>query len=617
MARHARTARPTDTPTPAGARGAFTLTELVVAVGAAAILTASVGVLFRSVGDLTSAGVAATELDQVARVIERQMRDDISAFNRLPADQAFLAIRFREVGDIDRNGAASADGERPIYLREADRQADVVRFPAVGEPDRPYRGDGTTRGRGVTTRVDEVIFLGKGTFVSAQGASAASAHARISWGHGLKPLPDPNPALDPDAATGLTPAARRMNIPDGDFGSRSGEPFSYLQGIATAGFEATGRNEYATDWPLARHTLLLYGGAAISNSSRPFSSPLPEELTFAPYIRDQESQERFAASGGWSIPAFGRTPTGVDVQFPDPRFVGAGRTDIAAQSITDVRRWLEGDPPLALGLQNTATAYSEGWLADPTAPENLRLWVRDENDRALNLRLLQSAIAGVFARPLVEDRPPVILPRRFDPGATNQAFREPPEASMMDLHALVASRCSRFEVAWNDGTVAIADIDVNGDGDPDYRAGDRIWFDISPILNASGQIIRRSTYADWRQWGFSNPRTVRFARLDADNPEIIQPDVIGASTLTGPSISFLDSRWYDPGFTGGSLLPNGNFGPEAFAIWGFRTPLANGDYAGAWPKPTLLRVRMTLHDAQLRSPEGKTYEFVYSLSNAR
>lgn len=598
------------------ARAAFTLTELVVAVGAAAILTASVGLLFRSVGDLASAGVAATELDQVARVIERQLRDDIAAFNRLPPEEAFLAIRFREVGDIDRSGVANADGERPIYLRADDRTADITDFPTANDLARPYAGDGTRRGRGVTTRVDEVIFVGQGSFVSAQGASAASAHARFFWGHGLKPLPDRDPDLRPDPVTTLVPPARREYIPDGDFGIRQGEAFGFMAGssFANGAYTSTGRNEYATDWPLARQTSLLYGGAAISNSSLPFSSPLPENLTYAPYIRDQEAQDRFGASAAWTLPEFGLLPESVDAQFPDPRYLGGGRTDIVAQSLLDVRRWLEGDPPAALGLTNTATAFSDGWLATQAAPENSFLWQRAQGNRVFNLVVLQSAIAGAFARPLVDDTPPVIVPRRFDFSASGASFREPPEAALMDLHALVASRCSRFEVAWNDGTIATDTIVI---GDLEYRPGDRIWFDISPILNQQGQIIQRNTYADWRRWAQSNPRSIRFARLDADNPEIINNDAIGATTLAGPSFNSLDSRWYDPAFTGGSLLPNGAFGPEAYAIWGFRTPLDNGNYGPAWPKPTLLRVRMTLHDAQLRSPEGKTYEFVYSLSNTR
>ena len=466
-----------------------------------------------------------------------------------------------------------------------------------------------------------MIFLGRGIFTSAQGSAAVSGHARFYWGHGQRPLPDPNPDLQPDPVTRLVPASRRMYAPDGDFGMRRGETFRYLEGATLVTYTSTGRNEYATDWALARQAALLYGGSAISHSNRPFSSPLPDELTFAPLIRDQESQERFGANqGSWTIPVYGLAPDRVDYQFPDPRYLGGGRTDIVAQSINDVRRWLEGDPPATLGTPNVALPFGEGLLSDPAAFENTPLWVRAPANRDFNLMVSQAAIAGAFIRPLLDDRPPQITQRRFDFSAANQAFREPPETALMDLHALIATRCSRFEVAWNDGTIATSQLDVNNDGLADFFPGDRIWFDITPILDDRGQIIRRNTYADWLRWAQANPRSVRFARLDSDIPEVINPDIIGATTAAGSSPPFrlLDARWYDPAYTGGSLIAStGAFGPEAYAIWGFRAPLANGDYGPAWPKPTLIRVRMTLHDSQLRSTEGRTYEFVYSLSNAR
>jgi len=67
------------------ARGvrAFTLAEIVVAVGASVLLTVGVGQIFQSVGSIVSQGAAIAEVDQLARSIERQIRDDFDALNQM------------------------------------------------------------------------------------------------------------------------------------------------------------------------------------------------------------------------------------------------------------------------------------------------------------------------------------------------------------------------------------------------------------------------------------------------------------------------------------------------------------------------------------------------------
>ena len=71
---------------------------------------------------------------------------------------------------------------------------------------------------------------------------------------------------------------------------------------------------------------------------------------------------------------------------------------------------------------------------------------------------------------------------------------------------------------------------------------------------------------------------------------------------------------YDAAITGGNTLADGSLGPEAYAIWGFRTPQTDGRYDRPWPKPTMIRVRTTLHDRELRTPEGKSYEFIFPIT---
>ena len=618
---------------------AFTLPELVVAVGAAAILTASVG-------DLSSTGVASVQLDAAARVMEKQLRDDFDALSNLSAQETFFAIRFREVGDIDRNFMVDpADGERAIFLTEDDRQHDLDL-----EVDPYVRAVDTNLpvSRAITTRLDEMIFLAEGAFVSAQtwgGSGAVEApHARIYWGHGLKPIPDEDFVNEIDSLTGLPIRPVRRNIPDGDFGMRAGDTFDFATGTLAeqTALVATGRNEYATGWSLARQASLLYGGNAASAS-------LPVTLTtqtigdrwFAPYIRDREFLTRFDA---WSdaypeASDFGDLLEDEEIGIAEPRFLQTGRVDIINQDLSDVRRWLEGELFVVGEPLNYAGAYSSGAFANSlatfgsSAPEEVRsapLWLRNFNTIDAprdNAALVQSAIAGVFMRPLVDDRPSEVISRRYDAG--DPEFRERPEADLLDSHALIAARCSRFEIAWTDGTIAIDDIDVDFDGVPDYRSGDVIWFDISPIYAPDGSLLRRNTLADWIYSPAAGSGKVRFADPRMSEPvppprfnivtfpEILNDDLIATGSIAGATDALRrlnEVFLYNRAITGGSTLADGSTGPEAYAIWGFREPLADGHYGRPWPKPTMIRVRTTLHDRELRNREGKSYEFIFPIT---
>lgn len=661
-------------------RTGFTLPELVVAVGAAAILTASAGLLFRSVGDLASTGLADAQLDAAARVIERQLRDDFAAMSLIPTEQNFFAIRFRELGDINRNNIVDAPDERAVYLTDEAREEDLNL-----EVD-PYEVDanGEPLSEAITTRLDEMIFLGRGQYESAQavggGRPVEAQHARIYWGHGLRPRPDPD--FDPgdsnyvDPATGVVRPEVRQYIPDGDFAMRAGDSFDFAPTTAAAEtFVVTGRNEYATSWPLTRTAALLYGGnaASLANVLDPLAQPLGPRRTFAPYIRDQEFFERFGSwfsaystqAGLGSLPDLGEPPIEESDLYTEPRWLYGGRTDVINQGLDDVRRWLEGELPPQVGAPpntpvNYAGAYSVGpfveraatlsFLGDDGSPITIMsrpLWLRERDSANAdfgNLRGVQAAIAGVFSRPLVEDAAPTVISRVYDPALNGGDFREAPAFALMDAHAIMASRVSRFEIAWTDGTTVVGSnisdpnsppgIDINGDAKTDLFVGDPVWFDISPVLDQNGVIIRRNTMAEWIDWSASNPDLIRFAdpRLNGvtnvDNevrniasslfPEILNDDLIALNTSVDASPSpFVSSPlppFYNPTITGASRKGDGRLAPEAYAIWGFREPLINGQYGRPWPKPTLVRVRMTLHDRELRKSEGKAYEFIFPIS---
>ena len=77
-----------------GARGgimrAFTLIEVVVAVGVLAIVTLVIAAVFDSVGETVSAGTRISNLNRRAAQLERVMRQD---FRRISRNEGFLVIR--------------------------------------------------------------------------------------------------------------------------------------------------------------------------------------------------------------------------------------------------------------------------------------------------------------------------------------------------------------------------------------------------------------------------------------------------------------------------------------------------------------------------------------------
>lgn len=650
-------------------RAGFTLTELLVAIGVVSILTVAVGQLFRSISGVVGAGVATSQIDQLARSIERQMRDDFKALNRMAPEETFIAIRMREIGDRTRDMDADDPNEVPLYLKQEDRDFDQQNDLTPYEVVSP-----TLRSRAITRRVDDMVFLAPAStgteYPSFQldqvknsanfdesdlKLTASSPFARIYIGHALRPAPDLDFEYDPDDPT-VRQTPTRFLIPDGDFGSRrpDNNRFADISPANINNGRVAGLNEFAGEWMLARQAALLFGGTAAGvtppSVSRGVSvAPIGNGREFAPFIRDAESFARMG-SGTPSDNGAGVALNQVasddeianrlfDPEYPEPRMLGWGRTDIIAQDITDVKRWIEGQDPTPAGastpILGDAGAYSTGYFnATSTAPAtgndhpDYQLWARVDQSVAEsaanvlreNLRGLRSAVAGCFVRPQQTATPPAI--ERRPPDQTFQTGD-----ALMDTHAVLAARCSNFEIAWSDGSTATRNIDLDGDAGngPEVRQGDVIWFDIS--LTDPTDPTTRSTY---RWWWDNHRRRVDFKSdpgtgpidpsRDIDFPEVIPVEADQLLhirerdnfTWNGDDGS-LNNGVYNVDFTGGEPDEGLNQRTEYLAIWPFREPTGVGDYGAAWDKQILIRVRMTLHDEQLRLEGGKDFEFIFTI----
>ncbi|MHC4975863.1 MAG: PulJ/GspJ family protein [Planctomycetota bacterium] len=704
---------------------AFTIAELLVAIGSVAILTVGIGRIASSINDIVSRGGAIEEVQATARAVEQLMRKDFQLLNDMLADETYIAIRARELGTPT----------RPIYRSQEDKRAD--RSAGIT----PY-DDGSLA---IHARLDEIVFIAGNSnetnFTSKQTNGFFSetltqaSKARIYYGHGLKPKPfDPSlvgsgdpyapwPDRDPanrypnDLDAPRVPP--RIPQPDGYFGDQSNpsEDPSRLSSID----RLFGRNEYANDWVLARQPVLLAGSLAMGDEEGDQSGEVARDIIMrdpggglingstqgvAPTLLDRATYLRWwdtsVAAGSTSVedPGYGQAISASYNfwQVPIPRLIRHGRTDIAAQSHIDFRNWIEGDAPTAPAAAwnpstrgdqpnalNLATPplhgvahASGGWLANQTPQPSQQypsygsggsvinnntldemqspLWswgpkaptTPDVGRIQNNVANMRSALANSIIRPIVEPEAKLI-DRIYESSNLDLA---PGGEGFLDNHAVISAHCSNFEIAWADGSVANRVLDVNADGVPEYFPGDIIWFDISRVrdtdpnnpssLRQTMGFFANSSFANSIDWKSGEPPRY-LSQLNTTNAvhERIIPEVRSMVSYTG-SVDGLTGiensvqpsgtgNLYNPEFSGGQpdrwLLGNGNSGTstdmgEYLTIWPFRKLLDIQDaideqrrlVPAAWPKPSLIRVRMTLHDRGGVLRNGKEFEFIFNVN---
>lgn len=198
---------------------AFTLLEMVVAVGAVALISVGLAAIFQAVGKTVTGGKRLSLLTNYSTLLESRLRADISAMTR----RGPLVIRQQWVdvnnnGDVDpKNGASNSSPDDVALSANGVNQA---------------TGELKSRQR----RVDELLFFAQGSFTSSRqsplpGAIATSNEARIYYGHGQRLSDDTEPEVNelndggPDLILGRGPDSSP--------------------------------NHFASNWTLLRHEMLL------------------------------------------------------------------------------------------------------------------------------------------------------------------------------------------------------------------------------------------------------------------------------------------------------------------------------------------------------------------------
>lgn len=382
------------------AASAFTLVEVLLAIGALAIIAVGLTQVFNATGKTVSAGRRISVMNAYATLVERQMRSDFDAISR----DGLMIIRHEE-----------ANGGSQVLLDEED---------LTGSP----------------RRVDELMFFTTGHFISAReplypGYVASSDAARVYYGHGKRMLVPPYNASDPY----YQPLLNEGNN----------------QAEATLGYDPGGAvvnpNRYASDWTLLRHVTLL---RSPSTTTLPVPTPLPAGLTLG-VIPDQDVQVALQPATSFLFRRLaGVIPNSIptDVIRSDRPGFTSGLVDIATTDLSEIRSML-------MTMQVLPNAIGgEADLADPANAPDGDFSIADlDRIRAWMVETLPSGnplALNPFDRTRIryEDGPTDLLGAISLPSNATQENFSRSDQLMLQASNFVP-HCTEFVVEWSYGVV--------------------------------------------------------------------------------------------------------------------------------------------------------------------
>lgn len=545
----------------------FTLIEMIVAIGAVALIAVGIAAIFESIGRTVAGGRRVSVLNQYAALIERQMRADFEAMTR----DGVLLVRHQ--------------------------------YAEQGDPVQTFVDDDQPRPR----RIDELLFFARGQFSSARaplvpGMNAESSEAMIYYGHGIR--------LDPFADFRATPGYEWPEVDDGA-PDPSGRPFRDDLALGNSD-DPTNPNRFAADWTLLRKVVLLAPpGGAVQSVPEP-ADPVWGTLGInRADAFDNEIQVGAQPAASTVFTTLARNFPN-DYGFPstirgDNRhpMITSGIVDVATTDLAEIKRIvMDVDVyPRDVG--------GETDLFDPGSPDQSLL-----NDRYSH----SSGGAGsalryfhVWTEELFPSDPFTGQRIRYEPalpdfyGAmTDPRVNQPYEQAyrLADQRALGASifipNCTEFIVEYSFGQI------VEDPGS--LYHGQLVWFGLDRDIPVDGQSLRvvhpyplDATTGDVRAYHMP------YRKLDGS---------AGDRKLT-PTMLYNTLGAGDTGGGGGNDFPS-----LLTAHFGYNDPTyspTDPDVDPAtvpWPWPKLIRVTMTLADPTDPSIE-QTFQFILETPEGR
>lgn len=564
---------------PAHQRGAFTLTELLIAVLVLLVVIAATARIFGTAQRVSSVGEANASILQEATAIERRLRDDLSRLS----DQGYMAIRNVAIKNDINDVASTAQVEllNPDLPPEAVLRLDQLVFFTQGAQD-------------------TLDFIGGVNLGS--GAIPAGMVSRVMYGHGVQV---------PDRVKQAANELFRFNPDTVLANGRPLSPWVVDTDTAVGGLRLTststgptlfvnGTQPGARDWILSRRAILLAddGGVPTYLGISP-NTPQLDANSFEWIVRKQAGLQWF--------------PSGVLQPSPE---VLSGRYDICAMQPDDIERVLcrfEGTNPVTTPLPPVYAPWTV---------------VTNVVDLPSNLAqfgpVRQRVINATFGLGVTQNQAGVNVPIGL--ACWPRVEREPPtidKSDQMLTSGMIGGHCSSFivEWCWRDGVGRLTD--ENGQvvvgQDPLATAVSSV-----PMLGyAPGAPGQQSwiglpddafglSTPSFQRRGTSTLQATGAVRWPLFAPAIEGP--IGAQVLpmVGAGIPANKAWCYTSVFGFNASEPTYwvNVLDPSASPQQRRVRVPRLDYC---PRPSALRISMTLHDPDRRIDGGREFTFVIDL----
>ncbi len=587
-------------------RRAFSVIELVVVVGAIAIITVGIASIFNTVGKTVASGRRVSTFTQSAAVVERQMRDDFARMTR----QGPMVIR-HELVDADNTG--EEPDPIPLYAgepapRQRLRRADEIVFFVQGEFEakrEPYVGGTSSSGPNVPLR------------------RPTGDAARVYYGHGVR--------FDPGApGVGYrVPAVydgNRLNVPNGQAGPGGSRPMEWLgrdeDNTSRLGSDVY-PNKYASDWILLRHvTLLVQPGEAdpaLSGDVEFLDSDY--QIGYMPAM-DQlfHSLNVFNNTKAAQYPDRPRTllaPGGIQKwQEPD---TASSEVEIATTSLAEIKAIVTdanampmtiltaASPPPLYDLQSPGNSLLDGVVPPigisangfPTAGggppdsqgfnglETLNFqhaWMRDLFPSYSSRASLPTNTRRQSFRLRAEPVPPDVLGAARVNAQPWENWQALTDQYMLGAHVLVPS-CSEFLVEYSFGKIGLD--------------GRLIWYGGTDV--SGGANVPQFDYYDMADYQARDGDNVHYARVTQTSGGVSR-DVAPALYSWGNRelVDYRACEWVMHfGYDDISYVPSSDSDPASMPL--------------AWPK----LIRITMYLADPRDPQyEERFEFVFETPDA-
>ena len=563
---------------PAHQSRAFTLTELLIAVLVLLVVIVATSRIFGTAQRVASLGEANTSILQEATAIERRLRDDLSRLS----DQGYMAIRNVAIKNDINDVAATAQ----LELLNPDLPQDAV------------------------LRLDQLVFFTQGAqdtldFIGGvnlgSGAIPAGMVSRVMYGHGVQV---------PDRVKQAINDGFRFNPDTVLANGRPLSPWVVDTDTAVGGLRLTstptgptllvnGTQPGARDWILSRRSILLADDGGV-----------PTYLGISPNTPQLDANSFEWIVKKFALPWF---PSGVLQPSPE---VLSGRYDICAMQPDDIERVLsrfEGTNP---GTTPLLPVYAPWTVVTNVVdlPSNLNLFgpVR------------QRVINATFGLGVTQNQAGVNVPIGL--ACWPRVEREPPTTDKSDqmlTSGMIGGYCSSFivEWCWRDGVGRLTD--ENGQvvfgqdpfatalslvpllGFTPTPAGRQTW------IGLPDDVIGFSTLSFQRR-GTSTLQATGAVRWPLFEPAIEGPAGAQVLPIVGSGIPPNKAWCYTSVFGFNASEPTYSVNVLDTSAWPQqrRVRVPRLDYC---PRPSALRISMTLHDPDRRIDGGREFTFVIDL----